>query len=139
MFYRTQMKFALQSPSSENLVQACSTAEIRVGEHIIRSSVILTATDIVFDWPPTRVDELTTEHLQRALDFRPEVILLGTGARQVFPDARIVAAVQSAGVGFEVMDTRAACRTFNVLVHEGRKVAAALILNAAAAEAEERR
>ncbi len=132
MLYRTHMKFALQAPSSGNLVQACSTAEIRVREHIIRTSVILTATEIVFDWPPMSVEELTPDHLQTALELEPEVILLGTGARQIFPDARVVAVVLGAGVGFEVMDTRAACRTYNVLVQEGRKVAAALILNAAA-------
>ena len=129
MSYRTQMKFALQAPGSANLVQACSTTEIRVHEHIIRTSVILTATEMLLDWPPRTVSELSPTHLQAALGLAPEVILLGTGVRQIFPDAEVIAPVRRAGVGIEVMDTRAACRTFNVLVQEGRKVAAALILN----------
>ena len=127
------MKFALQGPTSANLVQACSTTEIRVGERLIRASLILTATDMVLDWPPRSVHELAPEHLQEALAFAPEVILLGTGLRQDFPAAHVLAPVHHAGVGIEVMDTRAACRTFNVLVQEGRKVAAALILNPAEA------
>lgn len=134
MLYRTHMKFALQAPTSANLVQACSMTEIRVGERLIRTSVILTATDVVLEWPPRSVAELTPQHLQSALELAPEVILLGTGARQIFPDVQVLAAVQRAGIGIEVMDTRAACRTFNLLVQEGRKVAAALILNPAGAE-----
>ncbi len=128
MLYRNDMKFTLQTPSSSNLVHACSETEIRVREHVIRASVILTETEIVFDWPPACIEELSLLHLQAALRLNPELILLGTGTRQVFPDARVIAAVQAAGVGFEVMDTRAACRTYNILVQEGRKVAAALIV-----------
>jgi len=128
MLYRNDMKFTLQTPSSSNLVHACSETEIRVREHVIRASVILTETEIVFDWPPACIEELSLLHLQAALQLNPELILLGTGTRQVFPDARVIAAVQAAGVGFEVMDTRAACRTYNILVQEGRKVAAALIV-----------
>lgn len=133
MPYRTHMKFALQGPTSANLVQACSKTEIRVGERLIRASVILTPTDMVLDWPPRSIRELLPEHLQRALDFAPEVILLGTGSRQDFPDTHVLAPVHRAGIGIEVMDTRAACRTFNVLVQEGRKVAAALMLDPAGA------
>lgn len=132
MLYRNGMKFSLQTPSSSNLVHACSEQEIRVREHVIRASVILTETEIVFDWPPASIEELSPLHLQAALRLNPELILLGTGTRQVFPDARVIAAVQAAGVGFEVMDTRAACRTYNILVQEGRKVAAALIVERAA-------
>ena len=128
MLYRNDMKFTLQTPSSSNLVHACSETEIRVREHVIRASVILTETEIVFDWPPACIEELSLLHLQAALQLNPELILLGTGTRQVFPDARVIAAIQAAGVGFEVMDTRAACRTYNILVQEGRKVAAALIV-----------
>lgn len=128
MLYRNVMKFTLQTPSSLNLVHACSEDEIRVRELVIRASVILTETEIVFDWPPASIEELTALHLQAALRFEPELILLGTGTRHVFPDARVIAGVQAAGVGLEVMATRAACRTYNVLVQEGRRVAAALIV-----------
>jgi uncharacterized protein len=127
------MKFALQGSTSAHLVQACSRTEIRVGERLIRTSLILTATEMLLDWPPRNIRELSPEHLQRALDLEPEVILLGTGSRQEFPDTHMLAAVHRAGVGIEVMDTSAACRTYNVLVQEGRKVAAALMLDPAGA------
>jgi uncharacterized protein len=66
--------------------------------------------------------------LQPALDRRPELIILGTGACQVFPDPRITAAIMREGIGFESMRTDAACRTFNLLAGEGRLVAAALFV-----------
>jgi uncharacterized protein len=77
-----------------------------------------------------RIEDLEVEHLQAVLALEPQIILLGTGERQVFPAPAIAAAVQAAGIGLEVMDTRAACRTYNVLVQEGRRVAAALIVGA---------
>lgn len=98
-------------------------------EHVIRRSVILTASQIVFDWPPRAIEELRIDHLEAVLMLQPEIVLLGTGERQVFPAPEIGATVQRAGVGFEVMNTRAACRTYNVLVQEGRRVAAALIVS----------
>ena len=124
------MQFNLQSDTEANLVRACAAGEVRVREHVIRSSVILSASEIVFDWPPGSVEDLQLDHLQAAFALEPQIILLGTGERLVFPAPAIGAAVQATGVGFEVMDTRAACRTYNVLVQEGRRVAAALIVGA---------
>ena len=122
------MKFTLQDDSTINLVQACSDSEVRVGDRAIRASCILTARRIEADWPPREVASLTAEHLDAVLALDPEVILLGTGARQRFPDARVLRPALERGVAVEVMDTRAACRTYNLLVQEGRRVAAALIL-----------
>jgi uncharacterized protein len=130
------MQFSLQSDGDANLVRACGAGEVRVREHVIRSSAILTASEIVFDWPPGSVEDLQLDHLQPVLALKPQIILLGTGERLVFPAPAIGAAVQAAGIGFEVMDTRAACRTYNVLVQEGRRVAAALIVSATRPPAE---
>jgi len=74
------------------------------------------------------VDELTASDLEPVLALRPEVLLLGSGPRQVFPAPELLAQLYAARIGFEVMDTGAACRTYNVLVGEGRAVAAALII-----------
>ncbi len=122
------MQFTLQTSADTNLVRACAAGEVRVREHVIRRSVILTASQIIFDWPPLAIEDLRTDHLDAILALQPEIILLGTGEQQVFPAAEIGATVQAAGIGFEVMNTRAACRTYNVLVQEGRHVAAALIV-----------
>ena len=64
------------------------------------------------------------------LQHRPELVLLGTGATQRFPHPRLLSALSDARVGVEMMDTRAACRTFNILIAEDRRVVAALIVGA---------
>ena len=124
------MQFTIQT-SGDNLVRSCAAGELRVREHVIRSSVILTASRIVFDWPPRAIEDLRIAHLEAVLELQPEIVLLGTGELQVFPAPDIGATVHKAGIGFEVMNTRAACRTYNVLVQEGRHVAAALIVSSA--------
>lgn len=125
---RCDVKFSLQSEGALNLVRACTPTEIRVGDRLITGSVILTADRVVTDWPPHAVAELTDAHLRMVLALEPELILLGTGERQQFPPADLLRVALDARVGLETMSTPAACRTYNVLVQEGRRVAAALLL-----------
>ena len=122
------MEFTLQNGGGANIVTACTATEIRVGDTVIRSSAILSADRLVLDWPPRRVETLAAADLQAVLALKPDIILLGTGERQVFPPREVLAVVQKTGVALEVMDTRAACRTYNVLVQEGRRVAAAVLV-----------
>ena len=82
-----------------------------------RSSSVVVMPDRTEDWPVTRFADR---------DLQAEIVLLGTGPRQRFPHPRLTAALANAGVGLEVMDVQAACRTYNILVAEERKVAAAL-------------
>ena len=96
--------------------------------HTVASSVIVTASTLIEPWRPRRVDELAAGDFEPAVALAPEVLLIGTGPRQVFPPAAILASLQRARIGFEVMDTGAACRTYNVLLAEDRRVAAALIV-----------
>jgi uncharacterized protein len=125
------MRLATDMDPALNYVRAYSAAEIVVGERIIRSSVVVTARELIADWPPRSLAALTEMHLAAVFALQPEVVLLGTGARQRFPEARILAVAAHAGIGIEVMDTAAACRTYNVLLAEERRVAAALILESA--------
>lgn len=74
-------------------------------------------------------DALRAEDFDALLAHRPELVLLGTGSRQRFPHPRLSASLGAARVGLEVMDTQAACRTYNILVAEGRKVLAVLLLD----------
>jgi len=74
------------------------------------------------------VESLTVDDLALLIETRPELILLGTGNKQLLPDRDLMFAMARRGIGFEVMDTPAAARTFNVLVGEGRSVAAVLFL-----------
>ncbi len=122
------MKFTLESSTRVNLVRAYSSTELRIGEEHVRSSCIVAAERLITDWPPARVEALRPEHLEAIFALAPEVVLLGTGARQRFPPADIRAAFAARGVGLEVMDLGAACRTYNVLVQEERHAAAALFL-----------
>jgi uncharacterized protein len=122
------MQFTAQLDGTLNYVRAYSPTEVVIGERVLRSSVIVAPRELIVDWAPRSVDELGVAELAPVLALTPEVVLLGTGGRQVFPDARILAAAARAGAGLEVMDTLAACRTYNVLVQEGRRVVAALIV-----------
>jgi uncharacterized protein len=83
---------------------------------------------LVDDWRPQTLDELTEADLEAVLALQPEIVVLGSGTRQRFPDPRLTAAIMARGIGCEVMDTGAACRTYNVLVSEGRRAVAALLL-----------
>ncbi|HUO82109.1 MAG TPA: Mth938-like domain-containing protein [Gammaproteobacteria bacterium] len=123
------MKFTLESDRSVNLVRAYAPGRIKVGGREYASSVILTPERIIPDWTPAVIADLTAAHLDEVLAVEPDIVLLGTGARLRFPAPELLAGVLGRGIGIECMDTRAACRTYNVLVHEGRRVAAALLIS----------
>ncbi len=83
-------------------------------------------------WPVTRFEDLTAAHFEQIAQDRPDVVVLGTGARQRFVHPKLVASLSAMHVGVESMDSQAACRTYNVLMGEGRKVTLALIIEDAA-------
>ena len=74
------------------------------------------------------IETLSADHIAAIVELAPEIVLLGTGPAFRFPDAARLAPLYKAGIGVEVMDTPAACRTYNILLGEGRNVVAALIL-----------
>ena len=80
------------------------------------------------EWPPRSFDELAVEHFARIEEAAPDVVILGTGSRQRFIHPRLIAPLTARHVGVECMDSQAACRTYNILMTEGRRVALALIL-----------
>ena len=121
------MKFHLQSPSA-NVVTGSGPGWVRVGAIEYRENVVLLPDDVVAGWAPDGFDALSESDFARLLSYQPEIVLLGTGTSQRFPHPRLLSGLASARVGVEVMDTRAACRTFNILVAEGRRVAAALVI-----------
>jgi uncharacterized protein len=125
---RIAMKFTLESSPNVNVIRSYSPSELRIGEHSIRSSCIVMADALIPDWAPATLDELQVSHLEPILGLRPELVLFGTGAKQRFAPADIRAAFAGRGIGIESMDLGAACRTFNILVQEERRVVAALFL-----------
>jgi uncharacterized protein len=122
------MKLSLDLPARTHMIRAYAPGEIRVGDGIYHASLIVTAASLIEGWRPTRMDDLQSADLEPILALKPEVLLVGSGVRQQFPDRAILASLYAARIGFEIMDTGAACRTYNVLVAEGRAVAAALIV-----------
>ena len=98
-----------------------------IGDRIVRRSIIVCADGTVAPWPPTVLAELDEEHVRQMISYGPEVVLLGTGARHAFPAPELFRPFVECGLGLEVMETAAACRTFNVLASESREVVAGLI------------
>jgi len=92
-----------------------------------RASSVVVLPDRIEEWPVAAFDRLTAEDFLFLRQLQVEIVLLGTGSRQRFPHPRLTAALAQAGIGLEVMDVQAACRTYNILVAEERKVAAALL------------
>lgn len=97
------------------------------GERFERSLALL-PDEVRLDWNAANFNELNESHFEYFITLKPEVLLLGTGEQQYFPHPGLYRALIAAGVGVEFMDTHAACRTFNILVAEDRKVIAAIIL-----------
>ena len=93
----------------------------------IRGSFIVSPRHLLRDWAPTHIDELQAEHIEAILELKPELVLLGTGPRLTFPALQIMSALHQQRIGVEVMDTAAACRTYNILMGEGRFVVAGLM------------
>jgi uncharacterized protein len=121
------MPLAEELITGRNSIQAYQSDQITINERNYNQSLILSATEIISPWPVTNIDELNTGHLQAIVDQQPEVVLLGTGEKQQFPNIDIIGYFANLGLGLEVMDTGAACRTFNILVAEDRQVVAAII------------
>jgi uncharacterized protein len=122
------MRFAQDSTSGMNVIRAYGNGELRINENVYRGAVILSAATVIADAKIQNLEDLIGLGVSRTLALEPELVLLGTGARQIFPAASFGAQFLRAGIGFEVMDTSAACRTFNVLVGEQRRVAAMLLI-----------
>ena len=120
------MKLHASAPGGVNTISAYGEDYVVVNGQRRDSSVIVLR-DRVVDWPAASFERLTAENFGFLQDLEVDIVLLGTGPRQRFPHPRLTAALMRAGIGVEVMDTQAACRTYNILVAEERRVAAALL------------
>ncbi len=122
------MKFTQQGAQGANLIRRYGADFVTVGEEDIRSSCIVSAATLTREWPPRSVEELTSEHFTPLFALAPEVVVLSTGVTQKFPRAALRAEFATRRIGLEVMEVGAACRTYNVLVSEERKVLVAVLL-----------
>jgi len=132
------MKFTQDSFAGGYAIRAYDAGSVTVlgpGEPAaVPCSEVLTASFIISpqrlrrNWPPQAYGELAPEHLAGLLDLEPDVVLLGTGTTFRYPAPALLSPLTGRGIGVEVMDSGAACRTYNVLLAEGRQVVAAILL-----------
>ncbi len=121
------MKIYDSSTRGQNAFTGYGDDFVTVNGTQYRCSLLLTIDTLTDNWPVTAVGELTTKDLE-SLPVQPGgIILLGTGPRQEFPDRQLMRTMAGRRIAVEVMDTAAACRTFNLLIAEGREVLAAII------------
>lgn len=121
------MKFTEHRDSQINTVKRYQAGQVQVNQQVISTSCFITHDSIETDWPCKAINALNNALLDQLLALQPEVIILGTGETQEFPEPKWFAYCASKGVGLEVMTNNAACRTYNVLTTEERDIVLALI------------
>lgn len=126
--YGIAMKLTDEKIGGINLIRSYAPGEVRIGETVLKRSCLVKTDQLITDWGPQTVAEIGIADMEAVLALKPEVVVIGSGPKQQFPAPEILGAMLSRGVGCEVMDTGAACRTYNVLASEGRTVVAALLL-----------
>ena len=121
------MKLHLNQPIAQNFFTAYGEGFVQINATRHVTSVIVTGADVEA-WEAKNIRSLEAASFARLLEIRPEIIIIGTGQAFTFPPPASLRALIEARIGYEVMDTGAACRTFNILIGEGRNVLAALIV-----------
>lgn len=122
------MQLSQENPDFVYVLRGVSDAGVLVNQETVATSFLLSPNQLVPDWRPVSVADLQPADMDAVLALQPALVLLGTGPRQRFPAAAVMAALLTRGIGIEVMDSAAAARTFNVLATEGRRVVAAFLL-----------
>jgi uncharacterized protein len=122
------MLLSQEYPDYTYALRSADGRHAKVNEQILHRSFIIAPDTLVETWTEATAATLTATDMAPLLALNPVVVLLGTGERQVFPAAEVMAACLTRGVGIEIMDNAAAARTYNVLAGEGRRVAAAFLI-----------
>ena len=122
------MKLNLANLGDTKLFTGYGDDYVMVNRERFETCIVVTAEEIHDNWDASDFNTLSESHFDYFLTFRPDVVLLGTGKQQRFPHPRLYRALTNAGIGVECMDTAAACRTYNILVAEDRKVVAAILI-----------
>ena len=122
------MKLHLTTSEGNYLITGYGDDWVEINKIRYRHSVILLPDRLVTDWPARDFETLVPAHFQQIAEMQPEVALLGTGAKHRFIHPKISQPLMEKGIALECMDTAAACRTYNILMSEGRLVAAALLI-----------
>jgi len=122
------VKFTRDAPTDLTIRQV-ERGRIRIGQATYERTLGLTVEEVLTDVDAVPVGELRIGHLEVLLQSNPEVVIIGTGWQPGFTDRELMFALARRGIGLEVMDTPAACRTFNILIGEGRRLAALMFID----------
>ncbi len=121
------MKFSVADQSKGNMIHSYTEESVVVNGINFTTSLVIMEEQVISDWRPASFEELTEGDFVNLLEFKPDLVVLGTGPQQHFPVPSLYRALIDAGIGIEIMTTPAACRTYNILTSEGRRVVAALL------------
>ncbi len=123
------MKLHMDNPGITHRIRACTRDSVTIGDTGYTTSLIVSNENLQPEWPPASVNELQAHHFDVIVEQAPEVLLLGTGETLTFPHPSLLQSLYRQRIGVEVMATPAACRTFNILLAEDRRVVAALMID----------
>jgi uncharacterized protein len=122
------LKLQLTNTGSQKMFTAQGPGYVEVNGVRYQQAIVVTPDQVLTDWAAEDFASLAASHFAYLLALQPEILLLGTGERQQFPHPGLYRELIRAGIGIECMDTAAACRTYNILMSEDRKVVAAILL-----------
>jgi uncharacterized protein len=128
-YLSTPLKLHLNNVSGINLFTGYGEGYVMVNRQRHEQSLVVLRDRVLTDWQPAGFDDLDAGDFALLVELAPEIVLLGTGQRQRFPRPELTRALLGARIGLEVMDIQAACRTYNFLAADERKVAAALLFS----------
>ena len=121
------MKFSEDNPADGFFIRKYDDEKIIINDRGFDSSLIICPDQVIEHWQPRSIESLALEHVDELLTLKPEIAIIGTGSKLVFPSVEVYSSLIQQGIGVEIMDTGAACRTYNILMSEGRRVVAGLI------------
>ena len=124
------MQLSQERPEGYLFFRACAPDAVTIVDRVLTRSFLVAPDRLVEDWPVDYAEQFDLAAVDSVVALNPEVVLLGTGARQVFPPREAQVALLRRRIGIEVMDNAAVCRTYNLLAGEGRRVVAAIMLPA---------
>ena len=122
------LKLHLSGLSEQNTFTGYGTGYVMINHVRYEQSLVVLPDRIIENWEPKTFEQLKTEHFEFLLSLQPEMVLVGTGSVLQFPHPSLTKILIASGIGVEVMDTAAVCRTYNLLMAEERRVAAAIVI-----------
>lgn len=120
-------QLTLDNNAAKYQIRAFKPGYIQINDQTLTQSIVITP-DLLIDWEPQVISELTAKHLEVIVQLHPAILIIGTGAELHFPPTELYGELINQGIGVEIMNTSSACHTYNVLTAEDRNVVAALIL-----------